>query len=514
MNWGLKMHKLRYSLVTKAPVVISSNSGSTYMMESLNTIPGSTLIGVFASKFIKKFKPVEPHKDDCFYKWFLNGNLIFSNAVPILENKKSIKTPFCFRLGKNDNSLINLYEDKTENKTESFDTFVVKDQDCLLEDNTSKTLNFHHARNRDTGTAKDGDFFAYESIDKGSKFCFEIKGDEDALKDFKEKFEENFSAYIGKSKTAEYGECEIKILSKKPEPVSCRFKNNEELICVLQSDAIILNKNGFPSTNISDFVREAGIKLVKKKISYIKPDFNEKFKAVWGMKTPSEISFKAGSCFVVKVDKKSTKRLQKIYKEGIGENRHEGFGAVDFISVNEYDPKTQICSCKKEVPIKPAGSVPKLTKDIIKFTLKENLLEKIRLKALEKSDAFFEASQKNGKLISSSLCSNFQVWAFNKIVKDRLEDYESGSRKDTETAKSIKNLYCNNKSLLAHLKDKIVSLKEPNFTEIEGYTFLNDLDDSELETEISSEDFIKLYMTTFFSNMRKKINQKESSDDV
>jgi hypothetical protein len=63
-----------------SPVIISSYVPDNNLTGTLGHIPASSVLGLFAAKYISKEKLEDAHNDSNFYNWFLRNDIIFTNA--------------------------------------------------------------------------------------------------------------------------------------------------------------------------------------------------------------------------------------------------------------------------------------------------------------------------------------------------------------------------------------------------------------------------------------------------
>ena len=546
------MKKIQYKLTTFAPILISSNAGSTFSMETLLTIPGRTILGAFASMFIRHHSNIgdKAHKNNLFASWFLNGDLKFSQAIPlIISDKKNTfkgeKVPFCIKIKKQDNTIINLFESSYSDKTKFIDKFTIKipnkkNENFFLKKDSVKTkINLHHARDREKGSAKEGDFFAYESLCPNLEFSFDIIGKKENLKSFMGFFAcfnkpDGYKISLGKSRTAGYGACKVKLLTSNNEPkeiilnsdIDKAISNKCEIIGVLNSPAIILNEQGIPETSLNCLEKALGLKISKttdNNFAILKQEINEKFTSVWGFKTPSEPALSAGSCFKIMINPDNINIRDKIIfliTNGIGERTHEGFGSISFIPMDKYKTIENIIpSINTEKINKPENTPPDILKMITRIYI-NHLIDKQITKALNDSSKFF-----NGVFISSSLCSRLENFSINKKLENELKILKMDKEK-TKASMSLKGFYNNESNLLKHLlkQDKelndinkqIADNKDKNilFPKLKKCRLeLELIDVQTLENFFKEKELFKVYMTTFFSSMRKRIIKEEKNNE-
>ncbi len=402
------MHKIRYRIRTLSPILLSTQSGDMNMTTTLDYIPGSAILGVFAGKCIQAKKLGDKaHEYPDFYNWFLNSGIIFCNAYPCkkIEDRTEnyLPIPLSIQTEKNnetsaDDLLKKLPDPKEQMKAINAYGYITGE--AIKKLNPSKSLNFHHARpDRIKGHSVEGQIFNYESIDPDQLFEGEIIGDEDTLQEFVGSVDNEFPIRLGRSRTAQYGQAELKILSGAPEKLETKDDLNSEIYLTFLSPAIFYNENGFPSTSLADlkryFAKALGIDSDRIQIdkSFKKPVEIENFIAIWRLKRPSETAFQAGSCFSIKIigwNDSIESKLVELQKKGIGERRGEGFGRIilnwqmkDRYTVNESKGK-------KPDAEKPGGKIPALTAKIFEEVIKDNWRKAIEGKALEEYKEFSE----------------------------------------------------------------------------------------------------------------------------
>ena len=77
------MKSLKYSIKLTAPTIISGTSGDSVTNSCLSYIPGTTILGMLATRYLKKYKT-----DTEFERLFLRGALLFRNLY--IQKEKSI----------------------------------------------------------------------------------------------------------------------------------------------------------------------------------------------------------------------------------------------------------------------------------------------------------------------------------------------------------------------------------------------------------------------------------------
>jgi len=503
------MHKLRYHITTKAPLVISARHGDMNMTATEKYIPGGTVLGILAGRFMNKKNITDnAHKNEDFYNWFLSGNLKITNAYIYTKNDYgdefvNFPVPVSIQKQKYEENIVDLlYFDATDTQTQAVNTFCKLDEDTLYTKNVKTSLNFHHARDRIKGIPEQGKIFNYESIMPGQIFEGEIQGSKDDLESFSSIYEKSWTAHAGRSKNTQYGEIEFNILSNKPVLVEQADITDDEVSLTLLSDTIIYNEFGYSTADKKEFEnylsdRVKGIKITK---SFIKKGDVETFTGIWGLKKPSETCFLAGSVFLLDISETDKNNLKKFWENGIGERTHEGYGICKLCLQTEK-MLTQDESQDKQVEFpKPERTLPEQTKEILVKIIKNYITGQVQLKAFEEQEGF-----KTATLIPNSLAGKLQAMAKDK-GKDK-DDFPDSIEKLKKTAKNnLENCYNKDKTLFNFIKNKkdlVVSVMGFRRSD-QVKNLCKEIDyDPAIDTEFEKK-LYKLYFATFFSMMRKR----------
>ena len=554
---------IRYKINTLSPIIISDRSGDANMINSKSYISGNNVLGIFANKYIyinknkssenkeniNNINNKEFHNDDLFYDWFLNEKLLFTNGYISDEEETYFAPPISIKSDKyNESNIFDLFydEDEASLKTlEKIDNFVSINNDSIKKNYVKKSLSFHHARDKKTGTAKKGDIFNYESISENQIFKGSIIGREEDLKNFVNMFGTKFITYIGKSKNSQYGKIEIELeyslLEKQnycPEIKTAEIcSDDDSVVLTLLSDTIIYNENGFSAVNIYDFEKYlnkrlkdllsdnnnnnnkvnnvSGYQDLKLTKAFIQKGKSEEFVGIWKLKNQSENVFSAGSCFLLEglsLKYNHHEMLKKICIEGIGEKTHEGFGRAVCGWQNKIEnyliKDVNVNKDEKIENKKPECECQDFVANLIKNIIKDNLINVIIGNAMKDASSFKNTPSK-------SLMGKLQLLVRNDIsgFKKKL-DIIVGDDKPEKPAKiQLKNSHNNKKNMLDFIKDlidydnnnnadkfNIDVLKNKNSGLFENLDeFINDMkNDSNLINNLE-----RVYFSTFFNFIRK-----------
>jgi CRISPR-associated protein Csx10 len=491
------MQAIRYRITSLSPLLFSSNTGDPNMVATLDYIPGTHLRGMIANEFIKrKGLGEKAHEDEKFYRWFLKGDIKTTNGYIVQERNgefyRNLPIPFSIQKEKGKETFYDLlFQNKDFDKqTKAVFGFATieegEDENKLIIKGVKKSLNFHHARDREKGVSKEGQIFNYESINEGQVFEGFIIGKEDDLRELTGIISDGVY-YIGRSRNNQYGKIRFEILSKEPEEFHSEVKIEEEpkddIVLTLLSDTIIYNEMGFSTTDLRELEKLLNCKIIK---SFIKQSDEEGFISVWKLKTPSEICFKAGSCFLL--EGADMEKLKELQKTGIGLRTHEGFGRFIIGLQKENDIKLK--DENDEEYRKPNSPLSEKTNELIKKVIEEYLKNNAKIEAIKKAGDF-------EKLPPKSLLSKIKLSILNRSFENLINNIKQTAREHLER--------CHNKKENLHDFLKYFSIeKEINFN-------INELEinyEPEMDEKLK-EELKKIYLSTLLSTMRKKIKQKE-----
>ena len=247
------MHQLRYNITSLSPLLISARYGEMNTLRTLQYIPGTSVLGMIAAKFIKQKKiNGNAHLNNDFYSYFLKGDVRFGNAYIVLKNQDGkdfvyFPIPASIQQEKRGKQICDLLlaDEEPEVQTKTIPGFCKMEEEDIWLTEVKTGLNFHHSRDRKTGTPKTGQIFNYESIAEGQVFEGVITGSSSGLELLADSCGTSWIGYIGRSKNAQYGMVSFEVLDKTPVLVSNGTQNKVEVTLTFLSDAIFYNENGF-----------------------------------------------------------------------------------------------------------------------------------------------------------------------------------------------------------------------------------------------------------------------------
>jgi CRISPR-associated protein Csx10 len=270
---------LRFRLTLNQPALFSSSEGDPNMTASLNHIPGSSLHGWLAWRFIEKYP-----RDEAFLKLFCRGGLRFLPAYPeVMDSggKASLPVPLALQQKKGiTDSYVNLFANNDWAGTSRLrKQWTLPDQalygGTLTKLEVPAELHYHHARPStdrrlgraigaeqanlyDLPTGGEGAVFTYEQIKAGSSFVGAIVGDRAGLEFVRALLgEEPPNAILGRSRSGQYG-ADASWQWLDPSPVNLaslgetewsavpEFLPGDELLALVLSPLLTVNAAGHP----------------------------------------------------------------------------------------------------------------------------------------------------------------------------------------------------------------------------------------------------------------------------
>ncbi len=331
---------ISYDLKCLENIKLSTTHNQIDFEESLDYISGSSIRGAFIYSYINKYEIDDisnsPHKEK-----FFTDNIVFLNAYPKVNNKRSFPLPKCFFAPKSemktandylnielgiDNNLKPLYEKVR------FCEFVTENGEILNKVKVEKESYLHINKN----TPKNK-LYRYETIKRGQTFSGIIKTIDDYEEEIVNLLKDSI-VYIGGSKGSGYGKCKIenlKVLDKNPELDLSNLGDLKDFYLIALSDIIYLDELGKYSTIIDGKV--LGLTAAKFVDSNIETKYVSSYNNKWRQKTPTTIAIKAGSVFKYHIDEPvDSNMLYETISQGIGVRRNEGFGRIAIVDDIRY----------------------------------------------------------------------------------------------------------------------------------------------------------------------------------
>jgi CRISPR-associated protein Csx10 len=197
-----------------------------------------------------------------------------------------------------------------------------------------------------SGSARPGFLFSQEELPAGSQFRGYIYGRQNELERLMEQldiaFQETLTGFIGRRHS---GKCELKLsnaptLVETPHIFPWSNESGEWVTLTLSSDSILVDRLLRPVTGLKrrdnlvaflDFPPQVKVEVKK---AFAESRTISGWSGVGEMFRPDDLALVAGSTFLLHFEDGASQLVrdwaEKLYEEGIGLRRAEGFGRVTF----------------------------------------------------------------------------------------------------------------------------------------------------------------------------------------
>lgn len=369
--------ELNYEICLKAPALFAGEAGM--YEDCCGQIPGSALMGAFAGMYIKdRNLGSRAHQDETFRRIFLRDGVQFGYGFIKKGEKIFYPCPFSVVLEKNikpggEKIVMNRIPLESENvRRKDIGSQVCIDipNHILYLADVEKEVRMHHARpvDRGIGHAQNdrfeprvsdmGQFFQYTALSKGQRFCGTLKGKPEDLGILLESVKrQGFRLSLGRSKTAEYGEAEIRCFVN---PNQQNERCSKRWILWLLTPMVLVSDYGKTDLEL-EYLKKQMISFlrceieVKERDSILKSTRVAGYNGKWGLPLPQYAALSAGTVLIIEADRE----LYAAELEGVrwGEMVGRGYGQIktlpeDLIKddMRNYTVKEAACgNMKREV---------------------------------------------------------------------------------------------------------------------------------------------------------------------
>lgn len=304
-------YEITYALKLRSPLMIAGASSD----ESLDYIPGTSILGAFAGKYLKN-APADEKFEDIFIK----NNVVFDNLY-ITENG-TIAVPAPAALGKTKTGSeikVSFFDPGAKEIVKPFKSgFIIADK--LIKVN--KETVYH---NPSVKGSDDHSLYMQTCVCEGQVFAGKITGKGKYLSEIYPLLEGEFR--FGRSKTAQYSKCSV-IFQKCEKAAEPSKAKGDILYGILLSDLLLLNEFGSYSEDISDLKKE--LERSGNIEGFVDERSSMRYKTVMGyvsagrFKKPHIPAFAAGSVIAFKAVGEFPAMIR------VGERQGEGYGKILF----------------------------------------------------------------------------------------------------------------------------------------------------------------------------------------
>lgn len=515
--------RINFTIEALDNLSVSQSHAGSFSDNSLDYIPGSALLGVFASKLYPKLSAENA------WRAFQNGDVKFSNCYPLFKNdsgyfERVLPVPFSLHYAKQSGSyeqslkvrkVFNCYPSTTNQKVHK-EHNDHNDQKEQLKQLRSGYIRFNGTRASDikTGTAvktaidfetqsaSDGKLFVTGFIKKGTLFGGFIDGDDELISNIVKVIKESEGIFrVGKSRGSEYGRVKLVINDSLSQQQDLINNNGKTLVLWCISDIVFYDTDmGMPSavplaSNLLWNKQVCGKYLYKN--SFIRKDSLRFFNRMRGGYDGEKILVKKGSIISFLLDEPLTDSdLKEISQNGIGIDRQMGFGQVivnpkwltdvDVFgcsdSVNLFSPyKIPVKDLKNET------AIPEFDEDLYIWFKSKKDSEKKKKTAQKSANEInqkvykmYELARKYNNVSEKNVCgpSSSQLHRILTLLKREITNEMNSQKLSDEILKKIKNI-CDPKTdsqgwgiIASFDTDKYTSFGEYYVELIKNYSYL------------------------------------------
>jgi CRISPR-associated protein Csx10 len=371
------MSGFSYQLELLEPVLANQLAGDTNTARSFNFIPGGVIRGAVIAAYNTGHLDASDKK---VQRLFFDGSTRFLHAYPFVEkeNLRASPVPLSWRRLKddevNDDRTITIYDlsrgrEKEGQKSVGEGMFCFKPGDNAYQLKNKYQINVHTQRDAEQGRAirEIGTVYRYEALPMGTKLMGVVLTKDEADAKEIETILQGATIYLGKARTAGYGQARIHSLEAlfddwREVGSDWNWDNSAsaptEFTLTFLSEAIIRDEYGQHSLDIIHALQTrlgvAGLETIDDAVfrkKAILGGFNRK----WNLPLPQVAAIERGSVFVIQSDVPvPVAKLKGLEETGLGERRAEGYGRV---AINWYkEPTLDYIEVEDDSPWAQAGS--------------------------------------------------------------------------------------------------------------------------------------------------------------
>ncbi|HHG86477.1 MAG TPA: hypothetical protein ENJ82_17125 [Bacteroidetes bacterium] len=404
---------LEIRITTHSPTVLSSLTSDSNTVSTDRFVRGSRVRGLLAEQLLKSGIAKEhAHENTLFHQAILSGEICIRPAYPVgnlpvplnvHREKAPKKLPAQVApIQKDSGLLLNVPDDDKQKLIPLWDIFSKDIQSRsigglgsfqekqLTVHQATTSAHFHNSRlNRSAGRnmkyETEGGIFYYEGLEAGATFSGQITGSPEILGKLMRKLPTIWRTTIGKSKSTQYGDIEIKISPGKRKPFPTNVEKNTTVFLHFRSAIALLNAVGMPQANIAGIEAYLAEFKLKAKVAQIATVVfeAETWSRQWNCRTGKFPAFKEGSILQLEPEEKDDPNwlpgLKRLHQKGLGELREQGFGWVEIEAVDQFPSDTQGGEKAKEEPAKLGNN--ETLKAILGNYQREKTKDEVRLHA-------------------------------------------------------------------------------------------------------------------------------------
>lgn len=408
------------------PLVITNRAGTH--QSSANFIPGATILGVLASRYIaRQVSRFVPDADEVFRHLFLDGQVTFSDltAMDVRGSRRSMPAPKSVQQEKDAERYYDLADEyvqlvvaegKVRLKGGIVDDVSVSaicsdaGDPTLIKVPVSRDVFYHHRRPEDASIGhadeeKGGVFYQYEAMQADQLFSGCISGPGKLVGILYDLLASDSELRVGKSRTVQYGMLKLESVTAgradvrwKPEvskaidagsllrnpddDVTLLWGKGKSLCVTALSDVILRNGEGLLQPSPQCLARTVARSLASDHgempalgvpASFVHTVLVGGFSGVWRLPRQQCLALERGSVVVLFNDSGEDLDLRMLAGRNYGERTAEGFGRLLFSTSSWGQPRVELRSPGGEANNEFAADLSPLVLGMVRWAHLRNL---------------------------------------------------------------------------------------------------------------------------------------------
>lgn len=321
------MIKIQFVCTLLSDIILNQNAGSKEKQSTLDFIPGNVFLGIAAGSLYSDLSADEA------MVLFHSGRVRYGDAHPLYEKNRSLRIPAALYYKKGESltgeGAYVMYkwspgDSQPKQCRNGFYSFLSQNRCVEVESSTNVAIK--SAYDRVMRCSQDEKMYAYESLNKGMRYAFEIECDETVDSRLIDRMKAALvgKRHVGHSKTSQYGLVRIDL--KDFESIESRQVHEDDLAVVYADGRLIfIDESGTPtfrpSAQLLGFGRGVEIDWEKSQLRTFQY-------APWNAKRHNpdtdRCGIEKGSVFVVKLNGTDSPTESRY----VGSYNNEGFGKV------------------------------------------------------------------------------------------------------------------------------------------------------------------------------------------
>lgn len=320
-----------FTLTAQDALILSQNNATTGSHQTLDYIPGSAILGAFASI---------NYPEDTSLAWalFHSGEVIYSNCYPIKKGQVGLPTPLSwhYKKGEQNANSISAWVNRAHSEFEPEENvqyeqlrgeYTLADGVRVRPDTAIRTKT---AIDSQQGSAKKGQLFNYQHICEGQHFIGWIECPDKLDKEISQRLKG--TVRIGRSKGSEFGRAHIAPLTLPANWLKTKKTITDQRLTIwCISDLELLDQNGAPTLSpcpkdIHPLLEHSS---VIPSLTYIRYHSVNRFNGHRQCFDSESRLISKGSVITLKLDDSvDQSELLDELSGGVGINRHLGYGQI------------------------------------------------------------------------------------------------------------------------------------------------------------------------------------------